>query len=369
MSSEHAYVTPGMPALEHGERVISRFEFWPLWAMYLPVAIQWLGLSLWYRSPTLALLANPRLPVSGMMGVGKSELMAQARRPAEHAILPWIGYRVDARDRSAQAAHLVGKAALRGIELPFVCKPDIGCRGSGVKLIESLGDMESCLSAYPEGAALIVQRLSRYEPEAGIFYVRMPGEPEGRIVSLALKYSPYVVGDGHSTLAELMAADPRAGRLRHLYEERHLDRLDRVLARGERFRLIFANSHSRGSIFRDARHLVTPALTEAIDRILSGLPDFHYGRLDVRFPDVAHLRAGRELQVVEINAASAEPLHIWDRGARLREAYAALLAQYRLLFRIGHRNRRRGFRPPALREVRARWQAERQGYRFHPPTD
>src|SRR6056297_734579 len=120
MSSEHAYVTPGMPALEHGERVISRFEFWPLWAMYLPVAIQWLGLSLWYRSPTLALLANPRLPVSGMMGVGKSELMAQARGPAEHAILPWIGYRVDARDRSAQAAHLVGKAALRGIELPFV---------------------------------------------------------------------------------------------------------------------------------------------------------------------------------------------------------------------------------------------------------
>jgi len=369
MSGEHVYVTPGMPALEHGRQVVSRFEFWPLWAMYLPVALQWLWLSLWYRSPTLPLLANPRLPVSGMMGVGKSELMAQARGPAERAILPWIGYRVDGRDRGAQAADLVGRGALRGIELPFVCKPDIGCRGSGVKLIESLGDMESCLSAYPEGAALVVQTLSRYEPEAGIFYVRMPGEREGRIVSLALKYSPYVVGDGRSTLSELIAGDPRAGRLRHLYEERHRHSLDHVLGRGERFRLIFANSHSRGSIFRDGRHLITPALGSAIDDIMKGLPDFHYGRLDVRFPDVAHLVEGRELEVVEINAASSESLHIWDRRESLRNAYATLLWQYRTLFRIGAAARRNGAKPPPFREVLARWRAEHEYRAFHPSTD
>jgi len=240
-------------------------------------------LSLLYRSPTLPLLANPRLPVSGMMGVGKSEWMAHAEGPAERAILSWIGYRLDGREPREQAVDLVDRAAARGIGLPFVCKPDIGCRGSGVKLIESPGDLESCLSAYPVGAALIVQVLSRYEPEAGIFYVRMPGAPAGRIVSLALKYSPYVVGDGRSTLAELIAGDPRAGRLRHLYEERHRQNLDRVLARGERFRLIFAKSRMPEAVTHPSRphaekDRVGTRLNEVRDALGSHRPD---GRLEL----------------------------------------------------------------------------------------
>lgn len=363
------YVTQGMPVLKPGKRTLSRFEFWPLWAMYVPVALQWLVLALWHRSLTLPLVANPKLPVSGMMGVGKKTIMAMAGGDAACAILPWIAYQLNGRDPAQQAGDVIAAAAAQGIELPFVCKPDIGCRGSGVKLIRRAGDLATCLAAYPDKAWVLVQQLARNEPEAGVFYVRHPEEAVGRVVSLALKYSPYVVGDGHSTLAELISADARAGRLRHLYEHRHRDRLHEVIPADQPFRLIFANSHSRGSIFRDGRHLITPALNAAIDDIMRGLPDFYYGRLDVRFPDVDQLRKGRGLEVVEINAASAEPLHIWDRDAHLADAYATLLWQYRMLFTIGAANRRRGFRPPPLREVLARWRADRRLYRFHPPTD
>lgn len=369
MQSRNAYVTPGLPAIEHGSLVVSWFEFWPLWAMYVPVAFQWLALAIRYRSLTLPLIANPRLPVGGMMGVGKSTIMEQATGTAKQVILPWFAYQIDARSPSEQAGDLLVKADVRGIEFPFVCKPDIGCRGSGVKLIANLADLDACLSAYPAGARVVVQKLARHEPEAGIFYVRSPDEAKGAVVSLALKYSPYVVGDGESTLEELIERDERAGRLRHLYEDRHRDRLQEIIPSGQAYRLIFANSHSRGSIFRDGRHLITPALGSAIDDIMKGLPDFHYGRLDVRFPDVAHLVEGRELEVVEINAASSESLHIWDRRESLRNAYATLLWQYRTLFRIGAAARRNGAKPPPFREVLARWRAEHEYRAFHPSTD
>ena len=369
MQIEEVYVAQGMPAIEHGKRAVSRFEFWPLWAMYVPVAIQWLVLALRYRSLTLPLIANPRLPVSGMMGVGKSTIMEQATGEAKQAILPWFAHPIDGRDRSEQAATLFIKADSDGFDLPFVCKPDIGCRGSGVKLINNIAELHACLSAYPEGVRVIVQMLSRYEPEAGVFYVRHPDEMTGTIVSLALKYSPYVIGDGETTLSELIDRDDRAGQLTHLYKDRHRDQLNEVVPLGQPFRLIFANSHSRGAIFRDGRTLITPALTSAIDDIMKGLPDFHYGRLDVRFPNAAQLAEGRNLEVVEINGASAESLHIWDRSASLRDAYVTLMWQYRTLFRIGAATRRNGAATPPWREVLAHWRAEHQLVAFHPPTD
>lgn len=73
-----------------------------------------------------------------------------------------------------------------------------------------------------------------YEAEAGVFYVREPGGEGGRIVSLTLKYFPYVHGDGRSTLRELILADPRAGRVPHLYLPRHAARLDQVPEAGSR---------------------------------------------------------------------------------------------------------------------------------------
>ena len=70
----------------------------------------------------------------------------------------------------------------------------------------------------------------RDEAEAGVFYVRKPGEPRGRIVSLTLKSFPKAIGDCRSTLRALIAADPRASQLSHLYHRRLGAKLDQVPA-------------------------------------------------------------------------------------------------------------------------------------------
>jgi hypothetical protein len=337
--------------------------------MYIPVGLQWLVLACRYRSLTLPLIANPELPLSGMVGVGKKQVMEQAGDACAKSILPWVHYCINDRQVEQQAAELVDQAAALGIEYPFVCKPDLGCRGSGVRLIHDFWQLERYLMAYPQGSGIILQKLASWEPEAGVFYVRSPDETTGRVVSLALKYSPYVVGDGTSTLGDLIAADQRAGDLQHLYTERHKTQLNEVLADGETFRLIFSITHSRGGIFRNGNDLITPALTRSIDKLIADIPELHYCRLDIKFSAIDQLQQGRDIEIVEINTASAESLHIWDRNARLGAALSTLLWQYRTLFRFGNINRKRGYRTPALSEVRRLWREEKRMASFYPSTD
>jgi len=366
---DKTHVAPGMPALGESKKDISFFEFWPLWLMYIPVALQWLALAIRNRSLFLPLIANPELPLSGFVGVGKSEIMKQATGRCAAALLPWVRHTISRSSLDTQADVISENAASQDIHFPFVCKPDIGCRGSGVKLVYDREQLRNYLRAYPDNTGIIVQKLASWEPEAGVFYVRMPGAATGKIVSLALKYSPYVVGDGVSTLAELIARDSRACHLQHIYHERHRVNLGKIIDDGEIYRLVFSISHCRGAIFRDGSKFISDALTRTIDRMMHDLPEFYYGRLDVKFPDTRSLVSGENLEIVEINAASSESLHIWDRNAALSDAVSTLLWQYRTLFRIGRVNRKRGFAPPTLKEFLWRWRSERKLAQFYPATD
>ena len=369
-STHTVYTAPGMPNLNFEEKkVVSFFEFWPTWLMYLPVVFQWLALSIRHRSITLPLLANPKLPLSGMVGVPKSELLEQATGLCEDAILPWRIHVINSESPEQQAQKLMTRLTTEGFVLPFVCKPDIGCRGSGVKLMYTIEHVTEYLRSYPEGAQIMIQKLASWEPEAGVFFVREPGQAKGNIISLALKYSPYVEGDGVHTLRQLIEQDPRASQLQHLYLERHAERLNDVLGSGEAYKLVFSASHCRGAIFRNAREMITPELTDSINRIMADLPEFYYGRMDIKFSNEQRLREGKDLEIVEINAASSESLHIWDSETGFMEAMSALLFQYRTLFRLGAFHRRRGFKTPGIKEFWQRLQKERNLSKYYPETD
>jgi len=356
-------------ARQAAQNPTSLFEFWPTWVMYFPVALMWLALAVRYRSLTLPLAANPRIPLSGMVGSSKTAIFAQAGGACAAAILPWFVHRKSATPLARQVAAVAAAARSRGIDFPFVCKPDIGCRGAGVKLVRDEEALAGALAAYPRDAGVVVQKLSRHAAEAGIFYVRDPQRERGRITSLTLKETPAVVGDGVSTVAELVRRDPRAGRLEHLYAARNRNHWHLVIPRGTTFPLLFSASHCRGAVFRDGRAHITPALSAAVDRMMRDIPEFHYGRLDVKFADLRSLEAGESMDIVEINGASAESIHIWDRDARLKDAIRTLLWQYRTLFRLGHTMRGRGAVPPPLSRLLAAWRHERRLTAVYPETD
>jgi hypothetical protein len=229
--------------------------------------------------------------------------------------------------------------------------------------------MDRYLAAFPAGETMVLQHYVEAPNEAGIFYVRHPDEPHGQITSVTIKRPPIVVGDGRSTLRSLILADERAKRVPHLYLDRLADRLDTVPAQGEAVQLVFVGNHCKGSIFEDGRALVTPALTEAIERLARSMPDFFFGRIDVRFASVAALRRGTDFQVIEINGTGSEATHIWDPSTKLLDAWRTQFFHYGAAFRIGAANRRRGFSSSGLRTMYRDWMNQRRLMAIYPLND
>ncbi len=362
----------GMPPFEQDGTPLSFFEFWPMWAFYFPIILYAGWLMLRHRGILLPTAANPSFPGGGFFGESKADILQLAMQHIPDWVAPFV--RVVRADSTSNCLASERDAALdqlakAGLSLPVVAKPDLGCRGAGVKLIRSNDDLLLYLESFPRGATLLLQRLVPYEGEAGIFYCRHPGEVHGRIISITLKYFPYVTGDGEKTLRELIMADPRAGKLAHLYLRRHAARIDDVPSRGESIRLAFAGSHSRGAIFRNGTHLVTPEMEARFDEIARKLPEFYFGRFDVRFEQFSDVQHGNGFTIVEVNGAGAESTHIWDRRTGLIEAWQDLMRQYRWLFEIGSANRARGFKSLTAAEFIRAYRREKFLTPLYPATD
>ena len=360
----------GMPALDASAEGVSWFEFAPAHLFYTPIAVYCGWLSLRYFGPTLLTNANPSLPYSGLVGESKYEVFSEVKGPARNLISPyarvlrWGGE--GALDRTVTEANQLMQDA--GLAFPLVAKPDIGMRGVGVQIIRDQADVQAYAATFPAGANFILQALVDEEGEAGVFYIREPGEAKGRITSLTLKYFPRVTGDGIRTLRQLIMDDQRAGKLAHLYMERHQERLDQVIDVGDSIRLAFAGSHSRGTIFRNGNDQITEAMTDAFDQAAKSIDEFYIGRFDVRFGDFEAFRDGKGFRIIEINGAGGEQTHIWDARTTLGEAYRALLQQFGALYRIGAANRRRGFKPSSLKTLIKVWLSEKKLTRHYPIT-
>ena len=346
-------------------RDISPFEFLPGWLAYGPIVAHWIALGLRYGSMSLPTAANPLISTGGLCGESKTAILDQVAGGAKDWIAPYTTVRTGEDDLS-RAQDALRRA---GLSLPLVVKPDIGCNGAGVRLIETEAALARALADFPRGVLLMLQRLIPLEGEAGIFYIRRPQDSVGHISSLTLKHAPTVTGDGASTLRALIEADPRHGRLAHLYLARLAGRLDSVPLRGQRVRLVFAGNHCRGSVFRNGAADITPALAARIDEIARALPLFHFGRIDVRYRSLHELREGEAFSIIEINGVGSEATHIWDPDTSLREVYAAQFRHYGAAFAIGAEMRRRGARTSGTRAMWRDWREEQRLMASYPLND
>ena len=364
------HINAGMPILEADtHRSISPYEFLPSWFFYTPVVIQSFFLGLKHFDFALPLIANPSIKLSGMVGESKHDILTLAGPVAEKWISPFITITTTSEPIHQQTQNAINHMNQYQLAFPVVAKPDLGCRGAGVKLLQSPKQLTDYFNSFPIDARFLIQEKAPYFAEAGIFYVRYPNEEKGKIISITLKYSPMVVGDGISTLEQLIQNDRRAGQLAHLYLPRHRSKLNTVLADGTEFQLAFAGSHSRGSIFRDGNKYITDKLAQRLDTIFDDLKGFHYGRLDVKFNDMNSLMNGDDFTILEINGASSEAAHIWDRNTPLKTIFSTLLLQYKILFEIGALQKKQGYHSPKIKELLAAWKEEKQLTLQYPSTD
>jgi len=327
-------------------RRLTRWEFWPLAIFYIPITARIAALALRHRSLLLATAVNPGIAGGGFAGERKSRILGAFR--ARHDLLlasELVSAASPPELRGERARAFIAAARL---SWPIVVKPDVGERGSGVVIARSLAQLEESLTA--AHSDVLVQE---YAPglELGIFYVRHPDEPRGRIVSITEKQLTHVTGDGERTLERLILEDERALCMARLFLRRFAARLDEVPAAGERVELVEVGTHSRGALFLDGWRHWTPALEVSVDELSRSLPGFYFGRYDIRVVSLAELPEGRGFKVVELNGLTAEATHVYDPKYGLFEAYRVMFEQWRLAFEIAAANRRRGARPSTLREL------------------
>lgn len=343
---------------------LRRWEFWPAWLFYAPVPFMcaWLGLK--YRGLSLPTIANPAQRNGGIVGESKIEILRELGRIApEHVAEAYLVSPGSLPERTRRIRELVESGVLR---FPFVMKPDTAQRGEGFRKISSL---QQALGYVIEVAAPVTAQSYAEGPcEAGIFYYRYPGEPRGRILAITDKVFPVVVGDGRSTIRELIEADSRARLIAGTYLRRLGSSADRVLPEGDSLRLVEAGNHCQGCIFRDGLRLYSEALRARIDEISQGLPGFFIGRYDVRYTSEEDLRAGR-FTIIELNGSASEATSIYDERNSLLSAYRTLYRQWELVYAIGAANRSLGQRPASLRDVWRDWRQYQAQAAFYPMAD
>lgn len=313
-----------------------KWEFWPVQIFYLPVVMYVLFLGIKYRSMTVFTAANPAIPAGGFKGESKDEIYHGFRD--SRYVLPHVLIK---KDRNLENQMLKAKQFIdeNDLTFPVVIKPDTGERGKGVKFACSESELRDAIAASDRD--LIVQEFASGE-EVSIFYYRFPQESRGKIFSITEKQFPFVVGDGESTIEDLILQDKRAICMATQYFEQNRSDLKRVPPLREKVQIIDIGTHSRGAIFLDGGWLKTDALEAKIDETCRSFDGFYFGRFDIRAASFEQLMRGENFKIIELNGVTSESTNIYDPQYSLIQAYRILFTQWRIAFEIGAENRRRG---------------------------
>lgn len=346
-----------LPPLENEGPPLSPFELMPAWRFYLPVFAHIAALNIRYGFLALT-AANPAIPTGGLVGESKSEILDLVSGAARQVLAPYIT--VTRADGPPPLDTIAGELERARLSFPLVAKPDMSCRGAGIRRVRSERDVAAYWNSFPAGAKFLLQALVPHEPEAGVFYLRDPETDEPQIFSLTLKYTPKVIGNGRDTLRTLIENDPRARAAKDIYLAKPDTDFARVPEADETVPIAFAGNHCRGAVFRDGREFVTPAMLAAFDQIARSMPDFHFGRFDVRFESLAALKAGEGFTVIEINGVGSEAIHVWDNRYTLRAARDDLRDQFTLAYRYGATMRKRGHKGTGLLPLLKAWRQEQR---------
>jgi hypothetical protein len=244
------------------------------------------------------------------------------------------------------------KAALdqTSLEYPLIVKPNVGFRGLLVKKVDNFEQLNDYIQQYP--IDFLIQEFLQYPEEIGVFYVRMPDEDKGEIISLTLKEFLHVIGDGKSTVEDLVAQNPRALLQMERLQETHAEVLSSVPPVGKKINLGVVGNHSKGTLFINGNDQIDETLTDVFDQLARHVDGFYYGRFDMKCQSLDDLRQGKNFKIIELNGVFSEPTHIYD-SSRMSyfEALRTITRHWKIVQEISFRNVQKGVTPMPIPEM------------------
>lgn len=307
------------------------WEYWSFNTVYGPIYIFWMLLCIRPRSFFFFNTSNPSIKNGGFLLESKKEI---------YDIMPQKYYpQTLFFNTGVDSNFLITEVKKSGITYPLIAKPDIGGRGVGVKKVHN--NEELIKYAVETKIDFLVQAFIPFENEVGIFYYRIPGEEKGHISGIVEKDFLTVTGDGISTIEQLLKQNKRYLLQLPALQNMYGTQLTKVLDTGEKFLMVPYGNHARGAKFLDVSHWADEALRNVIDHVCKQVPEFYFGRMDLRFNTLEELRAGKNFSIVELNGAGSEPTHIYDPSHSIFFAWKEIIRHWVLLQRISVINHKR----------------------------
>ena len=302
----------------------TKYEFWSFWLFYGPLTPWFIYKIIKSGAPAYFCSANPGIKWGGFMNYSKIDLINQIDEQYKPKTLFYSSYNNE-------------KIPL---DFPFIVKPNTGERGIGVELIRNNSDFNNYLNQH-DNSDLILQEYINYPLEFGVFYVRLPKETKGKIISITAKDFLTIIGDGKQSLKELIENNLRAFYRKEYLFDRYKNDLNSILEKGQQILLEPIGNHSRGTTFLDGSNLRTSILEEKIDAIAQKVDGFFYGRIDLKAKNLKEFQNGKFV-ILEINGVNSEATHIYDPNFNLIKAYKEVLRHLNYQYKIAIQNHELG---------------------------
>lgn len=327
------------------------WEYWSMDAIYFPFiypVYAWLvirgGLKYFFVA------ANPLIKNGGFLMESKKEIYDQLPDGLHPKTLFFY--------TGVSPATVLEAIHKNNFFFPLIAKPDIGQRGLAVKKLQTEKDIEFVVGKYK--VDFLIQEFIPFENEAGIFYYRYPGQEKGKISGIVAKEFLTVTGDGEKTLLQILRSHKRYALQIDSLKKEYKNELNIILKPGEKRLLVPYGNHARGAKFLDHSYMADTELENFIDGLLRQVPEFYYGRMDIRYNTWEELKQGKNFSIIELNGAGSEPTHIYDPKHSLFFAWKEIIRHCNILWRISILNQKRGFRFMPFKEGAVMFRSNRE---------
>ena len=311
----------------------THWEFWPMWAIYLPCISYYIWISIKCRSLGFFKAVNPSMIHGGITLENKNfvnKLIPQKFRAKSFLI-----------KKNQEKGDVLELIKHNNLMYPLILKPNNGYRGRNVELIRDEAGLENYLENFGNEDLLLEEYVDLCS-EIGIFYIKFPNSEKGFISGIVEKKGIEVAGDGKSTLGELIKYNLRYHKFYpHIFKNSAF-RENFIPEEGERILLSSIGNHARGATFYDSSYKITDKLEDLFNEICSDMDGFHYGRFDVKFNSWKDLENGRNFKIIELNGAASEPTFIYDPENFYLFAITEIMVHWDYMYQIAKTNKEKG---------------------------
>jgi hypothetical protein len=281
--------------------------------------------SAYFRSLTFFSAANSALHLGGMLDDTKTAIydLTQEKYLPKTIVV-------------SQRDDLTAKLQHAQIPFPLIIKPNVGFKGFMVRRIDRIDELLEIQSQFGNREMLIQEFLS-HSSEYSIMCYRLKADPGYGISSFVEKVMPYVIGDGQTTIKELVHNLDNPFLNKELVFKKLEEKQDDILADQEKLILDHVGNYARGSKFYDRSSHIDSALHQAIDDFFSEFDGLNFGRLDLKANSIDEIKQGN-FKILEINGAKAEPIHIYDPELSWSQIVRDISFHWKTLFKIVKEN-------------------------------